>query len=294
MSEGLIFDIKHFAVHDGDGIRTTVFFSGCPLRCVWCHNPEGLEKAYSFVKSKCIMCGECAEVCPEGVHVFKNGEHTVLRDKCVFCRKCEKVCLGGAVRICGKKMTLNEVFEETAADKPFYSSSGGGVTLSGGECLCQADFCAELLKKCKENGINTAVDTCGYVQKEALDKVIPFTDTFLYDIKAFNEETHKQATGVSNRLILENIKYLDECGCRIEVRIPLVPEYNLDEIENIGRFLGKMKNITAVKVLPYHGFIESKYEAIGKINPKLPKKAPEKEQIEQAKAALKKFGLNCG
>lgn len=293
MSVGLIFDIKHFAVHDGDGIRTTVFFSGCPLRCVWCHNPEGLEKSYSFVKSKCVMCGECAAVCLNDVHVFKNGEHAVLRDKCVFCRKCEKVCLGGAIRIYGKKMTAKSVFEEIAADKPFYSSSGGGVTLSGGECLCQPDFCAELLKKCKESGINTAVDTCGYVRKQTLDKVIPFTDTFLYDIKAFNEETHIRATGVSNRLIFENIKYLDEYGCRIEVRIPLVPEYNPDEIEDIGRFLKKLKNIAAVRVLPYHGFIESKYEAIGKTNPKLPAKAPTKEQVERAKETLKSFGLNC-
>lgn len=249
--------------------------------------------SYSFVKSKCVMCGECAAVCLNGVHVFKNGEHAVLRDKCVFCRKCEKVCLGGAIRIYGKKMTAESVFEEIAADKPFYSSSGGGVTLSGGECLCQPDFCAELLGKCKESGINTAVDTCGYVRKQTLDKVIPFTDTFLYDIKAFNEETHTRATGVSNRLILENIKYLDECGCRIEVRIPLVPEYNFGEIGDIGRFLKRLKNITAVRVLPYHGFIESKYEAIGKTNPKLPAKAPTKEQVERAKETLKSFGLNC-
>lgn len=279
--KAIVIDIKRFAVHDGDGIRTTVFLKGCPLKCVWCHNPEGIEfkPELAFYSEKCASCGECAAVCPTGAHSIKNGQHIFDRKLCVACGKCEKVCPRDALKLYGREMTADEVLKILLEDRAFYESSGGGITLSGGECLCQAEFCAELLEKCKQEGLNTAVDTCGFVAYESLDKVIPFTDTFLYDIKAINEDVHIKCTGRSNTLILNNIKYLDSLGKQIEVRIPYVPEFNADEIEEISVFLKKIKNVKKVKVLPYHNFAFSKYEALGKKNT-LPSKMPEESEIQ--------------
>ena len=222
-----IFEIKRFAVHDGDGIRTTVFFKGCPLRCAWCHNPEGLtfEVQDAFYAHKCIGCGECK----------KEG---FMPDN----------CLGEARVLYGKEVTVEELLPALLEDRDFYENSGGGVTLSGGECLMQADFCAELLKRLKENGIHTAVDTCGFVSKKVLNKLIPYTDVFLYDVKAYDEDVHIKCTGLSNRQILENLIYLDSIGKDIEIRIPYVPDYNDGQIEKIACFLAQLKNIIKIRV----------------------------------------------
>ena len=189
-----IFEIKRFAVHDGDGIRTTVFFKGCPLKCVWCHNPESLclESELAYFEHKCISCGECLLACPTGAHTIRDGKHEYEREKCISCGKCESVCLGNALTLYGKEMSIDSLLPILLKDKEFFDNSGGGVTLSGGECLLQADACVELLKRLKENGVHTAVDTCGFISKAILDKVIPYTDIFLYDIKSFDEETHKR------------------------------------------------------------------------------------------------------
>lgn len=276
-----IFDIKRFAVHDGDGIRTTVFFCGCPLRCVWCHNPEGLsaQPTLAYFEHKCVGCEECAHVCPEGAHKFENGKHIFDRTKCIGCGKCTENCLDGALTLYGKEITVEELLPLLLEDKDFYISSGGGVTLSGGECLMQADFCAELLKQLKANGIHTAVDTCGFVSKENFDKVIPFTDTFLYDVKAFDEDVHKKCTGVANRLILDNLKYLDSINKNIEIRIPYVPNFNSDQIGKIAKFLSELKNIKKVRVLPYHNYAGSKYTALG-IKNNLPTIVPTATETE--------------
>lgn len=262
-----IFEIKRFAVHDGDGIRTTVFFKGCPLRCVWCHNPEGLSplRQEAFYKHKCIGCGECKN---EGFSVGK--------------------CLGEARVLYGEEITVDKLFTVLLEDKDFYDNSGGGVTLSGGECLMQADFCAELLKRLQENGVHTAVDTCGFVSKENLDKVIPYTDVFLYDVKAYDENIHIKCAGVSNKQILENLKYLDSIGKDIEIRIPYVPDYNDGQIEKIARFLAPFNNITKIRVLPYHNYAGSKYEAL-KIPITLPKRLPKDEEIKKATETIKKL-----
>lgn len=262
-----IFEIKRFAVHDGDGIRTTVFFKGCPLRCIWCHNPEGLSaKAQTaFYEHKCIGCGEC-----------KRDNFTASD------------CLGGARVEYGKEVSVSELLPILLEDKEFYDNSGGGVTLSGGECLIQADFCAQLLKKLKENGINTAADTCGYVSRENLDKVIPYTDVFLYDIKAFDEDIHMRCTGVSNKIILENLKYLDELGKNIEIRIPFVPDCNGTQIEKIANFLAKIKHITKIRVLPYHNYAGSKYEALG-IENLMPRRLPTEEEVRTARETVKRI-----
>ncbi len=285
---GLISDIKRFAVHDGDGIRTTVFLKGCPLKCVWCHNPEGIafQPQIAYYKHKCIGCGQCVPVCPQDAHTMEE-EHRFDAQKCIACGACAKVCLGEALTYYGKEMSAEEVLEILLEDRIFYESSNGGITLSGGECLMQPEFCAELLRKCKENGLHTAVDTCGYVSKETLDKVIPYTDIFLYDVKAIDEDVHIRCTGRSNQIILDNLKYLDKNGCKTEIRIPYVPEWNADQMEKIRDFLSELNHIQKIKVLAYHNFAGSKYDALSMENT-LPAVLPGEGEI---KAAEHLFGL---
>ena len=265
--KALISDMKRFAVHDGDGIRTTVFFKGCPLKCVWCHNPESIsfKPQTAFYKSKCIGCGECRK------------ENFTSND-----------CLGEAKIQYGKELTVEELLPMLLEDRDFYETSSGGVTLSGGECLCQADFCAELLKILKEKGIHTAVDTCGFVSKEAIDKVLPYTDVFLYDIKAIDEDVHIRCTGQSNKLILENLMHIDACGKAIEIRIPYVPGFNDNQMELIAKFLRQIKNIKAIKILPYHNYAGSKYEALNMKNT-LPELLPTEDEIEKAENLLVRY-----
>ena len=280
-----IFEIKRFAVHDGNGIRTTVFFKGCPLKCLWCHNPEGLDcnSQLAYYAQKCISCGECVKVCPQDAHSICGGKHVFNREKCVSCGKCENVCLGNALKLYGKNVDIDELLSVLLEDKEFFIHSGGGVTLSGGECLLQADFCKELLKKLKENGISTAVDTCGYVPRKSIEKVMPYTDIFLYDIKAIDDAVHIKCTGQSNKIILENLKYIDECGKKTEIRIPYVPGYNDGEIGKIADFIKKLKHVIKVRVLPYHNFAGSKYESLGIPNT-MPTVLPSDENLTNAKA----------
>lgn len=289
MKQAKIFDIKHFAVHDGSGIRTTVFLKGCPLKCVWCHNPEGIafETQIGYVKKRCINCGECVKICDANTF---DKEHIFDRNKCTVCKKCVDVCLGGAFQLHGRIMNSAEVFDEVCADRKFYDNTGGGVTLSGGECLMQPEFCIELLDMCKSAGINTAVDTCGYVPKEIIHNVSAYTDMFLYDIKAIDEDVHMRCTGRSNKLILDNLRYINELGIKTEVRIPFVPEYNDGEIEKIAKFLEGIHCISAVKLLAYHNMAGTKYEAIGLENT-MPKNMPTTDQMKEAANKLRKTGL---
>ena len=260
-----VFEIKRFAVHDGDGIRTTVFFKGCPLRCVWCHNPEGLSAhaQAAFYAHKCIGCGECKK---EG---FQSED-----------------CIGEARVPYGKEVTLKDLLPLLLEDREFYENSNGGVTLSGGECLVQADFCRELLKKLKENGIHTAVDTCGFISREAIDKVLPYTDVFLYDLKAYDEDVHVACTGQSNEIILENLRHLDASGAKVEIRIPFVPDYNDGQIEKLAHFIADLRCVTKIRVLAYHNYAGSKYEALG-MPATLPERIPTEQELTQAKETLR-------
>lgn len=250
-----IFDIQRNSFVDGPGIRTTVFLKGCNLRCKWCHNPESQlpERQMMIYKDKCTGCGKCREVCPTG------GEN------CVFCGKCELYCPSDARKICGKEYTSDEVLSEVIKDLTFYRNSGGGVTFSGGECMLQIDFLAEILKKCKANDIHTAVDTAGNVPWEYFEKILPYTDLFLYDVKCFSDELHIEGTGVSNKRIKENLKKLSaEFNGDIIIRIPLIPGYN-DDISELQKTADFLSGISAVKteLLPYHAMGEHKYDALG-------------------------------
>ncbi|MBQ7292206.1 MAG: glycyl-radical enzyme activating protein [Clostridia bacterium] len=287
-----VIEIKRFAVHDGDGIRTTLFLKGCPLACVWCHNPEGIGSApqLAYMADKCIGCGSCVSGCPSGAHSVKDGLHIFEREKCIGCGKCEEECPVNALKFYGREMSVEELLPLLTEDREFYENSGGGVTLSGGECLCHPDFCAELLARLKEQGIHTAVDTCGAVSREAIDKVMPYTDVFLYDVKAIDGEIHKKCTGRDNALILENLKYIDGCGKQIEVRYPYVPDYNSGEAEKIGEFLSGLKNLTAVRVLAYHKYAGSKYSSLDMEN-KLPERMPTEEEVEEARNIIRKYGI---
>lgn len=254
MNKANIFDIQRSSFVDGPGIRTTVFFKGCNLRCKWCHNPESqsFDKQMMFYKDKCTGCGKCREVCPNHLQ------------SCDFCGKCELYCPAEARKICGREYTSDEVLAEVIKDKAFYDNSGGGVTFSGGECMLQLDFLREILEKCKSAGIHTAVDTAGNVPWESFEKILPFTDLFLYDIKAFGAELHRKGTGVSNELILENLKNLSG-RADIIVRIPVIGGYNDndEEIRQIADFLKQIKIIKA-ELLPYHAMGEHKYTALGR------------------------------
>lgn len=266
MSTGMLFDVAHASFVDGPGIRTTVFFKGCPLNCVWCHNPEGISRQpqLAYYSKKCIGCMECVEACSFGAHRNENGVHHFDRTLCQNCGVCVPRCFGEALTFFGREVTVDELLSVLLEDKDFYDTSGGGVTLSGGECLIQADFCAELLKRLKEHGVHTAVDTCGFVPRQTLDQVMPYTDVFLYDVKAIDEDVHIRCTGQSNRIILENLRYLDEQGKTTQIRIPYVPGGNDDQMEKIRDFLSELKHVDEVRVLAYHSMGEAKYRALGR------------------------------
>jgi len=250
----MIFDIQRSSFVDGDGVRTTVFFKGCNLKCKWCHNPEGISKSIQklFYKDKCTSCGKCQDVCPSN------------QKNCTLCGKCTLYCPNDAIEICGMEYTVNELFDEIIRDKNYYDASNGGVTFSGGECMLQIDVLSEILKLCKQACINTAVDTAGNVPYEYFEKVIPYTDTFLYDIKCITESLHKEYTGVSNNQILSNLKRLSNSfKGKLVVRIPLIGGFNDtdSEILKIRDLLSSLK-ISNVEILPYHKMGMHKYEAL--------------------------------
>ena len=288
MLKAQIFEIKKFAVHDGDGVRTTVFFKGCPLRCVWCHNPEGLRSGteLALFGHLCVSCGGCASVCERGAHHFGANGHVLDRASCSFCGKCVKACPRDALRLYGREVSADELIPLLLEDREFYEASGGGVTLSGGECLLQADFCAELLKKLKAEGISTAVDTCGYVKREELEKVVPYTDVFLYDVKAADSDVHLRLTGVPNGLILDNLRFLDGAGAKTEIRIPFVPGLNDGEIPAIAGLLRPLSHVTGVRLLPYHDMAAAKYAALG-LACTLTAALPDNSGIEEAEELLR-------
>ena len=285
----MIFAIKPFEIHDGDGIRTTVFFKGCPLKCKWCHNPESLSfgKEIMYNDELCINCMKCVDLCD--ANIIRDGVHIFERENCILCGKCESICSGNAFEIAGKEPSAEEIAREVLKDEMFMKGSGGGVTFSGGEPLMQVDLCVEIAKILKNRDINIAIDTSGFVSKEALDKIIPYTDTFLFDIKAIDENVHIDCTGVSNKIILENIKYADSLGIPIEIRYPYVPCMNDSEAEKIAEFIKELKMVKMVRVLAYHNYAERKYESLGLKYPLPDIIPPSKDEIASVSDKMQKI-----
>lgn len=270
--KGFIFNVQKYNIYDGPGVRTIVFFKGCPLRCKWCANPEGLERKYQvmFKKNHCIDCGACVSVCPAGIHMISNeGKHVVSRDiNCLGCRKCEEICTQSALKIVGEVKTVSELLEIIQEDKSFYDMSGGGVTIGGGEVTMQPEFATNLLMVCKQEGIHTAIETCGYTKLESILKIAEFTDLFLYDIKHMDPERHYQLTGVRNERILGNLKELLHHRYNIKIRMPLLKGINnsREEIDAVISFLTPFKdykNFQGIDLLPYHKLGVNKYTQLG-------------------------------
>lgn len=262
---GIINEIERFAINDGPGIRTLIFFKGCPLKCKWCSNPETqkpLPEIYYF-EDKCIFCQSCIAACPNNAIKADYVRNKVItnRDICVGCGNCVAVCPTGARKLVGIEKSVQEVVEEVKKDEPFYIVSGGGVTLSGGEVFLQPDFALEILKACKEEGIDTAVETSGFVSWKIMESLLPYIDHVLIDIKHMNSSLHKYWTGVGNELILENIKRIDAQKKDYIIRIPLIPGVNDGEenIKELKKYVKELKNIKEIHVLPYHTLGRAKY-----------------------------------
>ena len=272
----LIFNVQKYNMYDGPGVRTLVFFKGCPLRCKWCANPEGMERKHQvmFKRDSCIDCGACVSVCPASIHsISKEIKHEVNHSiNCIGCRKCEEVCTQSAISIVGEVKTVSQLMEIIEEDIGFYDVSGGGVTLGGGEVMMQPEFATNLLMTCKQEGINTAIETCGYTKLESILQVAEFTDLFLFDIKHIDPERHYKLTGVHNERILQNLSELLHRRYNVKVRMPLLKGINdnQDEIERIITFLRPFrdyKNFKGIDMLPYHKLGVNKYTQLGMAYP---------------------------
>jgi pyruvate formate lyase activating enzyme len=266
-SSGIIFDIQRFSVHDGPGIRTLVFFKGCPLACLWCSNPESQRFAPEllFDASKCVACGGCVEACPHGATRTSGSGALYDRERCAACGACADVCPAEARTVAGRRVTAVEVVAEVVKDAPFFANSGGGVTLGGGEPLVQAEFASEILEQCRVCGIHTAIETCGHVPWSALETIMPLTDLFLYDVKHLDADAHRTQTGGDVALILSNLERLVGAGGKVTVRVPVVPGFNdtSEDIRTVAEHIARL-GVRELHLLPYHRLGESKYRLLGR------------------------------
>ena len=288
---GRIFDIKRYSIHDGPGIRTTVFLKGCALRCLWCHNPESIDPGPELMHwpGRCVRCHACSKACPLGaVSEDAAGAVVIDRSRCDLCGRCAEACLYDAMQIVGREMTVAEVVAEAERDRVFYEQSGGGVTLSGGDPIVQADFAEAVLGACRDRGLHTALDTAGMSQSSVLDRLAAKADLVLYDLKCMDEARHRAFTGASNVPILDNLKRLAGAGTEVWVRIPLVGGVNDDE-DNVRRTMAlllSLKTIRRVGLLPYHSGGLEKARRIGKESQFRKFESPSEERIAAIEAAF--------
>ena len=304
MKKAAVTNIQKFSLQDGEGIRTTVFFKGCPLNCIWCHNPETWSSTPQLMYNTdiCTLCKECFDSCPNNVihaKVSKNSGEAVgaVHDyyKCQTCGSCAETCFSNAKEICGKEYSVLEIFEAIKRDVPFYEQSGGGATLSGGEVMAQdIEFLTELAQLCRDADISLNIDTCGYAPYEKFLKLLPYIDTFLYDLKIMDSVRHGQFTGRDNFLILENLKKLSNAGAKIHIRLPLIEGINCDE-QNISALIEFLRgiNIYKISLLPYHNIGEAKYERLGLPKSDIHFKAPSLETLTEIRDRFKNIGFDA-
>ena len=280
-TSGIVFDVQRFSIHDGPGIRSTVFLKGCAFRCFWCHNPEGLRQGTEirFFPNRCAGCGRCITVCPEGAHTLQGDKHVFRREICRACGRCAETCYAGALELCGRRMTAEQVTVEVLRDRVFYENSGGGVTLSGGEPLLQRGFAREILERCKAEEIHTALQTAGCCGWDELAELLSVTDLIMIDIKHVDDEKHQAAVGVSNRQVLSNARRLMQADKAVVFRVPLIPTVNdtPEEIKNIAVFVSELVRLRRrahpdrrshthapwLELLPFHRLAAEKYRSLG-------------------------------
>jgi len=296
--EGRIFDIQRFSIDDGPGIRTTVFMKGCPLRCTWCHNPEGMsaDPVLSFMPEKCIGCGYCLRTCPNEAHRMDPEQgHVLDRASCRACGKCSKECYTGALELVGRDVTVEEVIDEVLRDRSFYETSGGGMTLSGGEPMMQIEFTEALLARGKGEGLHCCIETCGFCDFSLMERVLPYVDLFLYDIKETDDARHREFTGVPNRLILQNLRALHERGACMLLRLPIIPGYNDrdDHFDAVAALARDLPNLQGVEIMPYHRLGTSKVDRLG-MDPAAREQSqpPEQETVNDWINRLREAGVN--
>jgi pyruvate formate lyase activating enzyme len=295
MVEGIVTDIQRFSIHDGPGIRTTVFLKGCNQRCFWCHNPETLspKPELQLYLERCIACGSCFERCPEGAHTLVEDEHRFDRTLCTGCGACADTCYARALVMIGETKRADEVVETVLRDRAFYETSGGGVTLSGGEPLLQPEFSEAILASCREAGIHTAIETAANVPWECIERILPVTDLVMMDVKLIDTDRHSAAVGVPNARILKNVRRLGETGVPLIVRTPIVPGVNDDEetVAEIATFAAGLPNLVAYELLRFHAMANSKYDSLGMSYRAATLAAPSKEQMTALADVARRQGI---